>query len=119
MQSPVPTPSAGGISVAQIASQEARALRTAEAEPEHRRRDLLDDLASRLDALARYLATGQPADALRALVTLLRDESRTVAERWTAALSTLDKLAGVQAPTPPGQTATTPDRRHGAFWRRG
>jgi Ca-activated chloride channel family protein len=112
---PEPAPSPGGITVAQIAAQEARSLRAAEAEPDHRRRDLLDDLASRLDALVRYLASGEPAEALRALVALLREESRTVAERWSTALSTLDRLAGSRAST----QDTGPDRRRGAFWRRG
>jgi Ca-activated chloride channel family protein len=112
---PVPAPSPGGITVAQIAAQEAHSLRAAATEPEHRQRDLLDDLASRLDALVRYLTAGEPADALRALVVLLRDGSRPVAERWSAALSTLDTLAASRAST----EDTGPDRRRGAFWRRG
>jgi Ca-activated chloride channel family protein len=114
-----PTP-ASGIDVRQIAIQEAAALRLAESEPQYRRRDLLDDLASRLDALVRYLAGGQWADALRALVVLLRDESKSVGQRWTGALSTLDKLAGGQASQPggaPGEAGGS-ERRRGAFWRR-
>ncbi len=110
--------SAGGIDLAQVASQEAGALRAAASAPEYRRRDLLDDLASRLDALARYLAAGDAAEALRALVTLLRDPARSVAERWDTALSTLDSLAaGTGRPASPA--APSPDRRRGGFWRRG
>jgi Ca-activated chloride channel homolog len=114
---PVPTPSPGGLSVVQIAVQEARALRAAAGEPEHRRRDLLDDLASRLDALVRYLNAGEPADALRALASVLRDPARSVAERWSAALSTLDALA---AGSGPGVARRDPagDRRRSGFWRR-
>jgi Ca-activated chloride channel family protein len=101
-----------------LATQEAAALRAPAAEPEYRRRDLLDDLASRLDALARYLAAGDAAEALRALVTLLRDPARSVAERWDTALSTLDALATGLAPhAKPADPA--PDRRRGGFWRRG
>jgi hypothetical protein len=103
--------------VVQIAVQEARALRTAAGEPEHRRRDLLDDLASRLDALVRYLNAGEPVDALRALVSVLRDPARSVADRWSTALSTLDGLAGNLGPdVQPGGAA--PDRRRSDFWRR-
>jgi Ca-activated chloride channel family protein len=107
---------APGIDVTSVARQEAGALRAAATEPAHRRRDLLDDLASRLDALAQFLAHGGWADALRALVTLLRDESKPLTERWTEALSTLDKLAGKAGPpaTEPGGS----DRRKGPFWRR-
>ena len=110
--------SAGGIDLAQVATQEAAALRAAATEPEHRRRDLLDDLASRLDALARYLATGDAAEALRALVTLLGDPARSVTERWDAALSTLDTLAGGRGPDA-RPADPSPDRRRGGFWRRG
>jgi plasmid stabilization system protein ParE len=103
--------------VAQIAVQEAHALRAAAGEPEHRRRDLLDDLASRLDALVRYLNAGEPADALRALVSVLRDPARSVADRWSTALSTLDALAaGPGSGAQPGDPG--PDRRRSGFWRR-
>jgi Ca-activated chloride channel family protein len=110
---------ASGIDVAQVATQEVGALRLAETEPEHLRRDLLDDLASRLDALAQYLAHGRWADVLHALVVLLRDESKSVAERWAEALSTLDKIGGGQPGEPhvSGDNAGS-DRRKGAFWRR-
>ena len=115
---PGPVGSAGGIDLAQVATREAVALRAAATEPEHRRRDLLDDLGSRLDALAQHLATGATAEALRALATLLRDPARSVAERWDAALSTLDVLAGGQAAAAV-VAASSPDRRRGGFWRRG
>ena len=115
---PVPAPSPGGLSVVQIAVQEARTLRAAAGEPEHRRRDLLDDLASRLDALVRYLNAGEPADALRALVSVLRDPATSVTERWETALSTLDALAaGTGSDATPDSSA--PDRRRSGFWRRG
>jgi Ca-activated chloride channel homolog len=115
---PVPAPSPGGLSVVQIAVQEAGALRAAAGEPEHRKRDLLDDLASRLDALVRYLNAGEPVDALRALVSVLRDPARSIADRWATALSTLDALAGNARPdAKPGTPA--PDRRRSGFWRWG
>jgi len=115
---PVPAPSPGGLSVVQIAVQEVRTLRAAAGEPEHRRRDLLDDLASRLDALVRYLNAGEPADAVRALVSVLRDPATSVTERWETALSTLDALAAGAGPdAKPASPA--PDRRRSGFWRRG
>jgi len=85
---------------------EARRLRDAAGEPAARRAELLDDLASRLDALAVHLAAqaDPAAGALRDLVTLLRDAGRPVAERWARAVAVLDELSGA------------PARR--AFWKR-
>ncbi|MEN3305677.1 MAG: Ca-activated chloride channel [Micromonosporaceae bacterium] len=97
-----------GTALRQQAAQEAKRLRDAAGEPVARRGELLDDLASRLDALAVHLAAqGDPgADRLRALVGLLRDPAVPLAERWTRALAVLDSLAGE---TPSGRSA---------FWKR-
>jgi Ca-activated chloride channel family protein len=94
----------------QQAALEAQRLRDAAGEPLARRRELLDDLASRLDAVAVHLAAqGDPqADRLRALVTELRDATRPLDERWARALAALDSLAGDSA---------SPSRR-ATFWKR-
>ncbi|GIH17385.1 VIT domain-containing protein [Rugosimonospora africana] len=114
------------VSVAKLVEREARTLRAAEGQPVSQRAELLDDLASRLDAQATWLGSGPLADALRALVAALRDESVPLAERWARALAELDRLAaggpaqppsgGIPAQEPSAGGAET-DRRGGAFWR--
>lgn len=96
--------------VGELAGLEARALRAAEGEPAARRAELLDDLASRLDAQARWLASGAVADGLRELVAALRDDAVPLAERWARALAVLDRLASGGAP---GPDTAGPE----AFWR--
>ena len=111
------------------AAMEARRLRDAAEEPVGQRRDLLDDLASRLDALIPYLSQSGPyqaeLDTLRDLVALLRDSGIALEERWTRALEALDALAatkagaeGTGAGTGAGAAGpeSTPQRR--AFWKR-
>jgi Ca-activated chloride channel homolog len=95
--------------VRQQAALEARRLRDAAGEPPARRRELLDDLASRLDALAVHLAAQGDPDAarLRALVQRLRDVTAGLAQTWAWVLAELDRLAG---------DAETP--RRGTFWKR-
>lgn len=117
------TDRAGSMNVAEMASREARSLRAASAEALPARRDLLDDLASRLDAVARYLVAGGTAEALATLVTELRDETLPVEERWASALVALDALAAghlaadrPEAVDPAGDPAQ--GRRRTAFWRR-
>jgi hypothetical protein len=48
--------------------------------------DVLDDLASRLDAMVRHLgALGLDAGELAALIEMLRDATISADERWTRA----------------------------------
>jgi Ca-activated chloride channel family protein len=97
-------------SVVRLIVREVRALREAAGTPEPQRAELLDDLASRLDAQATWLGSGPLAAALRELATALRDDSLPLAERWSRALAQLDRLAAgasVQAP-PPGSAAEAP-----------
>jgi Ca-activated chloride channel family protein len=109
-------PSAELLAVIEQAVVEAARLRDGAAEPAARRRDLLDDLASRLDALVRDLAS-QPfdrivVDALRTLITVLRDAGIPLEERWTRALAALGELADMKVAAP----EATVERR--AFWKR-
>lgn len=87
------------VAVIAQAGLEARRLRDGAEEPMSRRRDLLDDLASRLDALTRDL-TMRPTDraaaeTLTALVKVLRDTEMPLADRWARALKDLDELAAL------------------------
>jgi Mg-chelatase subunit ChlD len=64
---------------------------------ETERRAALEDLASRLDALVRHLEmAGLDAGALRAVVTMLRDDSIPSAERWAQARRALREFAGAR-----------------------
>lgn len=112
-------------SVVRLIVVEVRALREAEGRAEPQRAELLDDLASRLDAQATWLGSGPFAAELRELAAALRDDSVPLAERWSRALAQLDRLAaGASGQVPPagasaeavGEAGT--DRRRGAFWRR-
>lgn len=112
-------------SVVRLIVVEAQALREAEGRSAPQRGELLDDLASRLDAQATWLGSGPLATALRELAAALRDDSVPLAERWSRALAQLDRLAaGASGQAPPagasaeavGEADT--DRRRGAFWRR-
>jgi Ca-activated chloride channel family protein len=84
------------------AATEARLLRESATEPVYRRRDLLDDLASRLEALLRHFGSH---DALASLIALLRDEKEPLDDRWSEALTLLDELAAEPKPR--------------VFWKRG
>ena len=97
-----------GRRVREQAAIEAGLLRTSTAEPTARRRDLLDDLVSRLGALVPELeqTAADVAEALRSLIALLRDENVPLDERWGKALALLDELA-----------AKSEKRRD--FWKRG
>ncbi len=91
----------------------ARAQAAAEAErldalpaDETVRRDVLEDLATRLDALARHLeAHGLDAAALRAIIAVLRDETVPGAERGPRAAVQLRAFADAAGRAP--------------FWKRG
>lgn len=94
--------------VREQAGREARLLRDSANEPLLRRRDLLDDLVSRLDALLLYVrSTASVPDliinALEALIAVLRDEHESVDMRWNRALTLLSELAAARR----------------AFWKRG
>ena len=112
------------------AAVEAGRLRDGAGEPVSRRRDLLDDLASRLDALVHSLKWPvdlASAEKLRALVTHLRDASVSLEELWSSALAALDELAGLvdtAAVTAESSAASaadesgTPAKERRAFWKR-
>lgn len=75
------------------AAEEARRLEVVPA-AEADRRDALDDLATRLDALVRHVTwLGADPRALRELVELLRDETIPTAERWDRARRVLTEFA--------------------------
>jgi hypothetical protein len=87
------------------AAEEAQRL-AAFAGSELDRRDVLDDLASRLDALARHLdSLGVDPGAVREIVDMLRDEMIPATERWDRARRALAEFAA-------GDTARRP------FWKR-
>jgi Ca-activated chloride channel family protein len=66
------------------------------------RRDALDDLASRLEALARHLdSVGIDPAALRAVVRLLRDETLSTTDRWEHARQALREFAYGEATARP------------------
>jgi Ca-activated chloride channel family protein len=76
------------------AAEEARRLEQP-ATSEWDRRDALDDLATRLDALIRHLESrGVTADALPAIVAMLRDHTLSTTERWNRAHRALSEFAG-------------------------
>ncbi|MEV8515651.1 VIT domain-containing protein [Dactylosporangium sp. NPDC051484] len=93
---------ATAVDVRELAAQEATRLREAESRPEYERRELLEDLGSRLAALG--------LTQLRALAEALTPRAiaaRPFAELWQFVLEELDKAAGA---------ASKPSR--GAFWKR-
>ncbi|WP_433078312.1 VIT domain-containing protein [Dactylosporangium sp. CA-052675] len=94
----------GGMDVRTLAAQEAARLREAEGRPEYERRELLEDLGSRLAALA--------LPELRALADALTAQAiatRPLAELWGFVLGELDRVAG-------GGGNAEPQRK--AFWKR-
>ncbi|UWZ49997.1 VWA domain-containing protein [Dactylosporangium matsuzakiense] len=93
----------GGVDAKILAAQEAARLREAEGRPEYERRELLEDLASRLAALN--------LPDLRTLTAALTRESlatRPFTELWELALTELDRVAGATPSQPPRK----------AFWKR-
>lgn len=85
-----PEPMTGDIS--EVLAVEARRLAEAQDRPAYERRDLLDDLASRLAVLL----DGQSDAAyepVRALVTTLNGDA-TVDEKWAAAREVLSAFGG-------------------------
>jgi Ca-activated chloride channel family protein len=81
------------------AAEEARRLEQP-AGTELERRDALDDLATRLEALARHLESrGIEAGQLRSIIELLRDESIPSKQRWDRARRALSDFAQVSTST--------------------
>jgi Ca-activated chloride channel family protein len=104
------------VGVRELAASEARRLRAAGAAPEYERRELLADLGTRLEALARELGGSTEATSVRDLATDLTDEhlagltGDALTELWDRVLALLDRLSG---PAPGGAGATS-----AAFWKR-
>jgi Ca-activated chloride channel family protein len=93
----------GGLDARTLATQEAARLREAEGRPEYERRELLEDLGSRLAALS--------LPELRTLAEALTPQSiaaRPFSELWQLALTELDRVAAGGAPEPARK----------AFWKR-
>ena len=114
-----------------IARTEAGRLRQAAGLPAYERRDLLDDLASRLAVLVAALTEKEFAP-LHDLVTLLNGDA-ALDEKWARALEALTAFAGPGAKAATGSDAesqTGPDAEHKkssapttesprkAFWKR-
>ena len=97
----------------EIAAVEARRLREAAERPAYERRDLLDDLASRLEVLLGP-ASGAEFAPLRDLVTLLKGDG-TLDDKWTAALTALTAFGG---DTPAAETKAPDEPSRKAFWKR-
>ncbi|MEU4561186.1 VIT domain-containing protein [Actinoplanes sp. NPDC023936] len=92
---------------------EADRLREAATLPAADRRDLLDDLASRLDVLLASV-TGSEADVLRKLVALLRGAA-PLDEKWATAARVLTDFAtaGTGIPASGGDSGSTDRTRSG------
>ncbi|GAA2370772.1 VIT domain-containing protein [Dactylosporangium salmoneum] len=92
----------------ELAAQEADRLRAAESRPEYERREMLEDLASRLAALS--------LPELRELTEALTPQAiatRPFAELWAFVLEALDRVAQPQASAEGAQP-----KARAAFWRR-
>jgi len=98
---------------------EARRLRDADAQSAARRRDMLEDLASRLEALAVEFGSHPMARTLAELIAALRDLTVPLAQRWSAAITALEELdALVVPPAGPPAVAGTAGGTRRAFWKR-
>jgi Ca-activated chloride channel family protein len=104
--------------VRELAGLELRRLRTAGEASRYERRQLLDDLATRLAALLGDLTAAGGGDELvepvRQLVEAIQTGREGLDELWTRALQVLEKLAG------PAGTTTDPagNPSRGPFWKR-
>ncbi|MFF5076864.1 VIT domain-containing protein [Actinoplanes sp. NPDC000266] len=98
-----------------LVATEAQRLRDAASLPVWEKRDLLDDLASRLDVLIGS-AVDEVFRPLIDLVARLRGDT-AIDEKWQAALESLTAFAGPGASTPPpADPGPAPTRK--AFWKR-
>ncbi|MBX6357244.1 MAG: VWA domain-containing protein [Micromonosporaceae bacterium] len=104
-----PKPHAPQDDVRDLAALELSRLRSASAAGAHQRRQLLDDLATRLSALVGELARPEVAELLEAI----RSGRGDVDELWARALRVLEKLAG---PAAAGERGAQPPRT--PFWKR-
>jgi Ca-activated chloride channel family protein len=84
-----PRPGEARDDVRTLAGLELRRLRAASGAPEYERRQLLDDLATRLSALVAELAAREVAD----LVAAIRSGREDLDELWARALRVLEELA--------------------------
>jgi Ca-activated chloride channel family protein len=108
-----PTPA----SARELVAREADRMRAAAAAPEYERRELLADLGTRLEALARDLGGSPDADAVRELAADLTEDrlvgltGDALTRLWDRVLALLDQLAG-------GSDGSGGNPRP-AFWKRG
>jgi len=119
-----PRPGAARDDVRTLAGLELRRLRAASGASKYERRQLLDDLATRLSALVAELAARQVAD----LVAAIRSGRADLDELWARALRVLEELAGpaggVADPAPgvadPAGSVADPAARRSRtpFWKR-
>ncbi len=98
------------------AAEETRRLRAAQGEPEYRRWELLEDLGTRLAALARDGAAlardgVRQLQALAARLVAGRGAGTPLAELWDEAVRVLEAIASQPA-------GSEPSRRRGPFWQR-
>ena len=106
-----------------LVSVEARRLRDAAARPDHERRELLDDLASRLRVLVAGLADEDAFAPLRGLVEVL-DGKRDWAQKWAEAVRILTEFGsgGPAEPKPEPPAGRPPARQEPParrqFWKR-
>jgi Ca-activated chloride channel homolog len=112
-------------SVRELAAGEAERLRSAAAAPEYERRELLADLGTRLEALARDLGGSSDAAAVRQLAADLAEDhlaglsGDALADLWDRALQILDHLAGEPPATGgPATGGSSSGQPPAAFWKR-
>ena len=101
--------------VREIATVEAGRLRDAAGLPGYERRDLLDDLTSRLSVLLGSVPGDEFAPLRELIATLTGDGS--LDEKWAAALATLTAFGGGAAPAPAPAPASEQHSRK-QFWKR-
>ncbi|MCO8271302.1 VIT domain-containing protein [Actinoplanes sp. TRM 88003] len=102
-----------------LAATEAERLQATTTQPDWEKRELLDDLASRLDVLI-GVQTDPAYAPLQELVTKLRSEAPT-SEKWSAAITALTTFAGTTTPAAtttaePPVPSPSPERK--SFWKR-
>ncbi|WP_030442754.1 VIT domain-containing protein [Actinoplanes subtropicus] len=100
--------------VREIAAVEAGRLREAAGLPGYERRDLLDDLASRLTVLLGPVQ-GDEFAPLRDLIAKLGGDG-SLDEKWAAAVATLTAFGGGATAAPAASAAEQPSRKQ--FWKR-
>jgi Ca-activated chloride channel family protein len=114
--------------VRELAALELRRLRAASEAPAYERRQLLDDLATRLAALLRELPTTSGdggVEPVRQLVEAIHAGREDLDALWTRALRVLAELAGPAGAAdtagpadPAGPAGTASERAQRPFWKR-